>query len=113
MKKYVIKTTSRATDSNINFKGTTAIYFYGKGEEMLAKEGTYDPQTNFNRMWYTLDNYGYTRECDAKRSWIYKHPESISPHWAKEKVEVIEVDFTEDELRRLFEKRITVEEVKK
>ena len=113
MKKYIIKTTSNATESNPNFKGTTAIFFYGRNEEMLAKEGTYDPQTNFNRMWYTLDRYGYNRECDAKRAWLYKHPESTSPHWEDRTVEVIAVDFTEDELKRLFEQRATVEEVQR
>ena len=41
---------------------------------------------------YNILNYGYNRECDAKRSWIYKNPERNSSYWTPDELEIIKVE---------------------
>lgn len=92
MKKYIVKETSYATEANDNFKGQIGIYYFGKGSATIAIEGSHAEAT------YTtmkLDNhrikeYGYNRLCDAKKSYVYKHPENTK-YW-ESSVEIVEVE---------------------
>ena len=75
-KRYLVKETSVATENNTNFKGETIYTYYGKGGVSLKREGFSDKDMEF----WELNEYGYKRECDAKRCWDYKHPEN-SEYW--------------------------------
>ena len=90
MKRYLVKETSTATESNPNYAGDVSICYFGKAEHMLAREGTHLPKDNFNHFHFTLAEYGYSRKCDAKRSYTYKHPENTK-FWTST-VEIVEVD---------------------
>lgn len=90
MTKYLVKETSIATPSNPNFAGDLLIVYYGKGEQMVAREGTHRPCDNFDRTDYMLNEYGYNRLCDAKRAYAYKHPENTE-FWTST-VEIVEVE---------------------
>lgn len=90
MKKYLVKETSYATENNKNFAGMDSVSYYGKGSKRLAHHGSaavacYSVSALHL---YQIEEYGYDRECDAKRSWIYKNPENTE-HW-QSTVEVIE-----------------------
>ena len=89
MTKYMVKVTATATADNPNFAGEVAIYYFGKGEEMIKREGTHLPKDNFDRTGYMLAICGYNRKCDAKRSYHYKHQEE-GRYWTTDKVEIVE-----------------------
>lgn len=91
MKKYLIKETSTATQDNPNYAGETSIVYFGKAEHMLAREGNHIPQDNFNHFDFCIEEYGYSRVCDAKRSYAYKHPENTR-FWTST-VEIIAVEY--------------------
>lgn len=95
MKYYLVKETSKATEANVNFKGMTSITYFGKAEEQIAYDGDYKnaewevrPKLE-DRMWMVRE-YGYKRECDARRSYIYKNPEN-SKFW-ESTVEIVSVE---------------------
>ena len=92
MKYYIIKCTSVATENNFNFRGETDITFFGKGQRELAHLGTHAESTGSKRELsdYMVREYGYSRKCDAVRSWIYNNPEN-SEFW-KFKCEIVEVE---------------------
>ena len=90
--KYLIKETSVATQDNPNYAGEVSIVYFGKAEKMLAREGNHIPQDNYNHFDYMLNEYGYNRLCDAKRSYAYKHPEN-SRYWTST-VEIVEIEET-------------------
>lgn len=96
MIKYLVKSVSRATDANKNFKGVVTTDYIGKGDKCI---GTDNPN-----LWhvpivnnpaeigtYWLDEYGYNRECDAKRCWSYKNPENNNS-W-QTRVEIVAVEY--------------------
>ena len=89
-KRYLVKETSVATAENKNFAGEIHVYTFGKGEEMISASGHKRDWENFDRTIYMAKEYGYKRECGAKRSYIYKNPEN-SKSW-KATVEIIEVE---------------------
>lgn len=77
---YLVRTVETATERNEDFPGEEHLSYFGKGEKMLFSAGHKDGA--YNRNWLdarTVREYGYTRECDAKRNWIYKHPD-INEH---------------------------------
>ena len=90
MKKYLVKETSTATPSNPNYAGDISIYYFGKAERMIAREGTHLPYDNFDHTEWLIADYGYNRVCDAKRAYAYKHPENTE-FWTSE-VEIVEVN---------------------
>ena len=92
MKRFLVKTISKATESNTNFAGTEVISFYGKNQKLLGHIGSCAeaPHTTMDLQKYLIKEYGYTRECDAKRSWCYKNPEN-SKYWTST-CEVVEFD---------------------
>ena len=73
MTKYLVKSTSVGTKTNPNFAGEIAISYYGKDQKMVGHEGTHYSDMNFPLKDYLIEEYGYNRESDAKRSWIYKN----------------------------------------
>ena len=91
MVKYLVKETSIATASNPSFAGDVSIHYFGKGGYMVAKEGTHLEYDNYNRIEYCIDKYGYSRVCDAKRSYAYKHPENTE-YWTST-VEIVAVEY--------------------
>ena len=92
MKKYIVKETSYATEANYNFKGQISICYFGKGSEIIAMEGSHAEATHTTKKMdnYMVKEYGYNRLCDAKKSYVYKHPENTK-HW-KSFAEIVEVE---------------------
>lgn len=90
MTKYVIKVVSTAKDSNLSFAGDVNIYYYGKAQCLLVSKSRYE--NNLPYLDIMAANYGYDRECDAKKSYIYKTRNDSEEFWASvttiEKVEV-------------------------
>ena len=80
---YLIESISTATERNENFAGEVHTYIYGKGDELMLME-TPDGHCNVNHLTpYFVREYGYKRECDAKRNFSYTHPED-SKYWKTE-----------------------------
>lgn len=91
MKYYMVKTISKSTDMNKNFANTIQIGYYGKNQKLLGCYSTpEDPWIDFDFRTWMLEDYGYTRECDARRSWIYKNPENTE-FWTTS-VEVVSIE---------------------
>lgn len=83
MTKYIVKTTSKATDSNPNFAGQTSIVYYGKGDHTLGMVGDHN-RLNYNYKElnpYLVKEYGYSRECDAKKAYSYKNTIDNYGYW--------------------------------
>ena len=70
MTKYVIKVVSTAKDTNPSFAGDTNVYYYGKAQYLLVSKSRYE--NNLPYLDVMAANYGYDRECDARKSYIYK-----------------------------------------
>ena len=86
----LVKTITKATEQNEHFKGAVHTHIFGKGGEILFAE-TGDPWIDRDCMTpYFVREYGYKRECDARRSYAYKNPER-SIYWT-ERPEIIAVD---------------------
>lgn len=88
MKKFLVKSVSTATKENPNFAGSVITYWTGKKEAIVASEGTEWNDIEMNP--YFVEEYGYNRMCDAKRSYDYKHPEN-SRNWTTV-VEIVTVE---------------------
>ena len=91
-KRYLVKTTGIATDMNVSFRGNVLIVYWGKDQMQLGREGTHAIArgTEEKMIPYFVEQYGYTRRCDAVRSWIYKNPQN--DNWWKTRAEIIEVE---------------------
>ena len=90
MTKYVIKVVSTAKDSNPSFAGDVNIYYYGKAQCLLVSKNRYE--NNLPYLDIMSANYGYNRECDAKKSWIYRNPAKNREFWEDEVIEIIKVE---------------------
>ena len=91
MKKYLIKSVLTATKENPNFAGAVITYWHGKGEKVVASEGNaLCGWEDVKMIPYYVNEYGYNRLCDAKKSWCYKNPEN-SKNWTT-KVEIVTVE---------------------
>lgn len=92
MKYYLVKETSVATDQNPSFAGEVAITHYGKDQYLLARSGSHAVTMHSEKAFndYQIREHGYTRRCDAVRSWIYKNPENTK-YW-QSTVEIVEVE---------------------
>ena len=93
MKKYfLVKTISKATADNPHCAGQECVAYYGKNQKLLGHEGSHAEaaHTTMELKEYLIKEYGYTRECDAKRSWCYKNPEN-SKYWTST-CEVVEFE---------------------
>ena len=77
---YLIKVTYVAKEDNPNFAGQTQIWYSGKGTKSIEEQ--------YLTQWWT-ENYGYSRLCDAKRSWELKN-QGDELYWFKT-CEVVEV----------------------
>ena len=66
--RYIIKVTAKAKNNNPNFAGKTNVYWYGKGQMLLAillEAPTVEIMTLTN---YCIEHYGYKRQPDAIRA---------------------------------------------
>ena len=91
---YLVKTITKATEQNEHFKGAVHTHIFGKDGEMLFAE-TGDTWIDRDCMTpYFVREYGYKRECDARRSYAYKNPER-SIYW-QERPEIITVEIHND-----------------
>lgn len=80
---YAVQSITTATEINENFHGEVHTCIYGKGDYKLFYE-TPDGWNNCNLLApYFVRQYGYKRECDARRNWCYKNPEN-SRYWRTE-----------------------------
>lgn len=90
MIKYVVKIVAKAKDTNPSFAGDTNIYYYGKAQHLLVSKNRYE--NNLPYLNFMAANYGYNRECDARKSYIYKTRNDPEEFWISittiEKVEV-------------------------
>ena len=95
MTKYIIKITDVAKNSNPYFAGATHVYYYGKKEELVGDE-TFNNNDFFligmDYFNFLVHKYGYNRECDAKKSWLYKNPAKNREFWEDEVIEIIKVE---------------------
>lgn len=97
-KRYLVKVTSKARENNPNFAGMESVSYFGKDQLMLSNTGS-AAEAMYSKMemcTWMVDKYGYTRLCDAKRSWIYKHYKAGDIYdvtfWDHE-VEIVEMQF--------------------
>lgn len=91
MKKYLVKLTSVATENNVNFKGQVAVFYYDKDQKLISTEGSTELDVKASK--YMIKEYGYSRLCDAKRSWIYKNAVTLNrENFWKMSVEIVEVE---------------------
>ena len=80
---YLVESVSTATPGNKNFDGEVHTHIYGKSDYTLFRE-TPDGWCNCNLLApHWIREYGYKRECDARRNWCYKHPQN-DEHWKTE-----------------------------
>ena len=89
---YFIKEVSRATKENPNFAGEVSIGVYGKAQELVALSGSHAERVHMVQEFnpYFAKDYGFKRECDARKSWIFRNPEN-SRFWESE-VSIIWLD---------------------
>ena len=82
---YLIESINTATNLNDEFPGVCELRYYGKENKCLYCAGTPNGWTDHSHLWtpYFVREYGYKRECDAKRNWVYKHSES-NKYWKNE-----------------------------
>lgn len=92
MKKYLVKTTSVATDENPNFAGQVQICWIGKGERLLGMAGSHAKATRMESPLnlYLAREYGYNRKDHAQRAYSFKHRENTR-FWTTE-AEIVEVE---------------------
>ena len=87
---YLVKSVCKATANNMSYGGETHIYIHGK-EDYLLFADTRDKFVARDLMTpYFIRKYGYKRECDARRSYSYKHPENTE-YWRRT-AEIIAVE---------------------
>lgn len=80
MKRYLVKRTMIARDTNRNRPGHVETSLNGVGGAILFYEGSgtrFDCDHMTDEM---IERYGFKRLCDAKRSWAYKSPE-VEEYW--------------------------------
>lgn len=89
MKRYLVKVTDTATENNTANPGAVHMYWYAKGHLCLKSTGA----KYLEKDWLTpsmIRRNGYARECDAKRSWHYKHQGDTTGHgWWLSSVEIV------------------------
>lgn len=92
MKRYLVKTEYKATENNDNFRGMEETVLSGKGQVTLGCYGSAAEATYTRKDLFIPDiiEYGYSRRCDAVRSWCYKNPEN-SENW-RSKTSIVEME---------------------
>ena len=92
MRKYIVKVTGKATENNPSFAAQEFVAYHGKNQKLLGYEGGYVEAMHMVKKLnvYMIKEYGYSRRCDAVRSWNYRNPEN-SPFWSCT-AEIIEID---------------------
>ena len=94
MKKYLIKTVAMATAENPTFAGQVHVLWYGVNQSLLGSSVDLGMVKKVNDPSelpkFLIEEYGYSRKCDAARSWILNNPEN-SKFWT-ETTEIVEVE---------------------
>ena len=94
MKKYLIKTVATATAENPTFAGQVHVLWYGVNQSLLGSSVDLGMVKKVNDPSelpkFLIEEYGYSRKCDAARSWILNNPEN-SKFWT-ETTEIVEVE---------------------
>ena len=92
MKKYIVKVTGKAIENSPSFAAQEFVAYHGKGQKLLGYEGGYVGAVHMVKKLdaYMIKEYGYSRRCDAARSWNDRNPES-SPFWSCT-AEIVEVN---------------------
>ena len=82
MKRYLIKRTGIAKDSNLIFANMKSFAYYGKREKCVAHLGDYArmEHSELQLSESNLVEYGYRRKCDAQHSSILKFPKETK-YW--------------------------------
>lgn len=82
MKRYLVKTVSVGTCANPNFAGDVSICYSGKGQKILYLTGDHNVGLTGQALWRSdIRDYGYSRRCDAERSYEYNHLEDGYGYW--------------------------------
>ena len=90
--RYLVKTVSTATPENPTHAGSVVTDYYGKAEELLFSDYR---GCRYNNLTPALvKEYGYKRECDARRAYSYTHPENTD-YW-RTTVEIVKVEIWND-----------------
>lgn len=66
--RYIIKVIAKAKDNNPNFAGKTNVYWYGKGQVLLAMDEQAPTVEIVTLTNYCIECYGYKRQRDAIRA---------------------------------------------
>ena len=104
MKRYLVKTVCKATANNMSYGGETHTYISGVDGYLLLAE-TRDKYVARNNMTPRMvRQHGYMRECDAKRSYAYKHPENTE-YWQSTS-EIVAYEIWSDEKMREYLKQV-------
>lgn len=91
MEKYLVKIVSVAKPDNPTYTNEeTHTYYYGKGDKLV---GAYDcdPWVATKLNAYMIEEYGYSRLCDAKRNWGYRNHRREERYWTS-RVEIIKIN---------------------
>lgn len=82
--RYIIKVIAKAKDNNPNFAGKTNIYWYGKGQTLLAKDLQVPVVEIVTLTNYCIEYYGYKRMYDAIRAAKFwdEYNEDPKSYWA-------------------------------
>lgn len=100
MKRYVVKSIYTATAQNKLFAGEQEIELTGKGERTIYSNSACSPQPLIP---YFVSEYGYKRACDARRSYLYRHPQNDT-NW-RTTTEIIAI-IIDDESGRITEQSL-------
>ena len=89
---YLVKVINRANPNNQNFAGAVHIGVYGKNQVLVSRACDHGEDFSIERdvMPYFLKEYGYKRECDARRSYMFNF--SQDERFWKTETSIIEID---------------------
>lgn len=91
-KRYLVKHVSVATECNPNFAGQVLETLHGRGDKILSASGSHAEAVYIKSQLWRGDvlEYGYKRECDARKCWSYKNSQN-DKFWQTE-VSIIEME---------------------
>lgn len=93
MKRYLVKCVDTATEENPNFAGNVLVSLYGKNQELIAMMGSQAEQLHTVKELDEEDirEFGYSRACDARRSYMYNFLEDGRFWFSERKIIEFEV----------------------
>ncbi len=95
MKRYLVKCTGIAKDTNLIFANMKSFAYYGKREKCVAHLGDFARMAHSEKQLSesNLVEYGYKRKCDAQHSSILKLPKETK-FWIYD-YEIVEYEVAE------------------